>query len=286
MNRRIVVLAVLLLVAIGVWWSLQEPERVERTPAEVGASVQRDIAYGPHERNRLDVYTPDLPGPFPTIIWLHPGGWTSGDKARSMPVWDWTERGYAVVAVDYRYAIAPDTVADSVDDALAAVGFVIDHHADWNLDSDRIGVYGFSAGGHLAAMVGHADLAVAAIAIAGAPTDFDPLLDPGVTFFDGKRGPAVVDAARALLGCTASPGTCDRLATESSPAQLSPGSADLLIVHGDRDPIVDIDQAYRLHDHLVAEGAAPLLVIVEGGSHEPHVTEGGIDVFFDERLLS
>jgi acetyl esterase/lipase len=203
-----------------------------------------------------------------------------------MPVWDWTTRGYAVVAVDYRYAIAPDTVADSVDDALAAVTFIIDRHADWDLDPDRIGVYGFSAGGHLGAMIGHADLAVAAIAIAGAPTDFGPLLDPDATFFDGKRGPAVVTAARELLGCTVSPETCDELSTESSPAQLSPGSADLLIVHGDRDPIVDVDQAYRLHDHLVAEGATPLLVIVEGGGHDPHVTEGGIDAFFDDRLLS
>ena len=51
-----------------------------------------------------------------------------------MPVWDWTDRGYAIVAVDYRYAIAPDTVADAVDDTLAAVRFVVANAAEWRLD--------------------------------------------------------------------------------------------------------------------------------------------------------
>ena len=285
-HRNAIALAALLVVAIGALWLLKEAAPVERTPARAGAIAELDISYGPHERNRLDVYTPRESGSHPTIIWFHPGGWVAGDKAASMPVWNWTKRGYAVVSVNYRYAIAPDTVADSVDDALAAATFVLDHHQEWNLDPDRIGIYGFSAGGHLAAMVAHADLGVAAIAIAGAPTDFAPLLDPAATFFDGNRGPAVVTAARALLGCTDSPETCDQLATESSPAQLSPGSADLLIVHGDNDPIVDVDHAIRLHDHLVAEDSPPLLVIVEGAGHIPHVEKGGISAFFDERLLS
>ena len=286
MNRRITILAGLLLAALVTLWLVYEPLPEELTPAKAGAEADRDISYGPHERNRLDVYTPDRAGPHPTIIWMHPGGWVAGDKAASMPIWDWTDRGYAVVSVNYRYALAPATVGDSVDDALAAVAHVIDHAAEWELDRDRIGIYGFSAGGHLAAMVAHAGLDVAAVAIAGAPTDFAPMLEPDATFFDGKIGPAVVDATRDLLGCTAAPDTCDRLATAVSPAQLSPGPSDLLIVHGDRDPIVDVDQATRLFEHLEAAGATPSLVIVEGGGHSPHVDEGGIAAFFDERLLS
>ena len=125
-----------------------------------------DVAYGPEGRNRLDVYTPPTDGPHPTIIWFDPGGWVAGDKAASMPVWDWTERGYAIMSVNYRYAVAPDTVADAVDDALAAVRFVIANHAEWQLDAERIGVFGFSAGGHLAAMVAHENRPVA-VAIAG-----------------------------------------------------------------------------------------------------------------------
>ena len=279
-------LAALLPVAVVVLWFARDPEPEQQTPELAGADTDRDIAYGPEPRNRLDVYTPGTDGPHPTIIWLHPGGWVVGDKTASMPVWDWTDRGYAIVAVDYRYAIAPDTVADAVDDTLAAVRFVVANAAEWRLDPERIGVFGFSAGGHLAAMVAHENLPVAAVAIAGAPTDFAPLLDSDATFFDGQRGPDVVTLARERLGCTDRPGDCDELARAVSPAQLSPGTADLLIVHGDRDSIVDVEQATRLHDHLVAEGADPQLVIVEGGGHVPHVEEGGIAAFFDERLLS
>lgn len=287
MNRRVIVLAGLLVAAIAVLWLVRDPAPEERTPALAGADAARDIAYGPEPRNRLDVYTPDdSEGPYPTVIWLHPGGWVAGDKAISMPVWEWTDKGYAIVSVNYRYAIAPHAVADSVADAIAAVQFVVDNHAEWDLDPERIGIYGFSAGGHLAAMAAHENLPVVAVAIAGAPTDFGPLLDPDVSFFDGRRGPAVVTLAQGLLGCTDAPDDCDESARAVSPAQLDPGAPELLIVHGDRDPIVDVDQAIRLHEHLTSAGASPSLVIVEGGGHAPHVEEGGIADFFDERLLS
>lgn len=286
MNRRTLSLVALLVVAIAVLWWVRDQREVALTPLEAGADAHLDIEYGAHERNTLDVYTPEGDGPHPTIVWLHPGGWVSGDKAASMPVWDWTDRGYAVVSVNYRYAIAPDTVAGSVDDGLAAVRHVLANHAEWDLDPSRLGVYGFSAGGHLAAMIAHEKLPVAAIAVAGSPTDFGPLLDPAVEFFDGNRGPEVVTAAQNLLGCSAAPLECDGQATAVSPAQLAPGDVDLLIVHGAIDHIVDVDQAHRLFDNLVELGAKPSLVIVEDGGHSPHIEEGGIAQFFDERLLS
>jgi acetyl esterase/lipase len=286
MTSRVSVLVGLLVAALGALWWVQEPAPVERTPALVGADAHLDVEYGNHEFQRLDVYTPDSPGPHPTIVWLHPGGWIAGDKAASMPVWEWTERGYAVVSINYRYAIHPHTVADSVDDALAAVQHVLDRSGEWDLDASRVGVYGFSAGGHLAAMIAHEQLDVAAVAIAGAPTDFTALLDPDVRFFDGRTGAAVVAAARDLLGCQERIDTCHGLAVSASPAQLSGDSVDFLIVHGALDHIVDVDQAYRLHHHLVASGHTPELVIVEDGGHEPLVDEAGIAEFFDERLLS
>jgi len=286
MTKRTASLALLLVAAVGLLWWIREQREVPLTPLEAGADGHLDIDYGPHERNKLDVYTPEGDGPHPTLIWLHPGGWVAGDKGASMPVWDWTDRGYAVVSVNYRYAIAPSTVADSVDDGIAAVRHVLANHSEWNLDVDRIGVYGFSAGGHLAAMISHEKLPVAAIAIAGAPTDFGPLLDPSVPFFDGNRGPEVVARAKDLLGCTPNPSECDRIATSVSPAQLSSGEVELLIVHGEADHIVGVDQAQRLFDGLVAQGAFPSLVIVDAGGHAPHLDEGGITDFFDERLLS
>ncbi|MEQ8839368.1 MAG: alpha/beta hydrolase [Acidimicrobiales bacterium] len=288
---RIGVLVALLITAIGTLWWMRDPTPVALTPAEVGATRFADVAYGPHDRNRFDVYVPEGAGPHPTVIWFHPGGWVHGDKAASMPVWDWTERGYAVVSVNYRYADDPDTVNDSVDDAIAAVRRIRTGQTEWDLDVDRMGIYGFSAGGHLAAMVGHAggvdaDLRVAAIAIAGAPTDFVALLDPAVPFFDGNRGPDVVVAVQDLLGCTSSPATCEARASAASPARLDPGPADLLVVHAANDHIVDVDQAHRLQAHLEAAGSPAQVVVVDEGGHSPLLEEGGIAEFFDERLLS
>lgn len=289
--RRVAVLVVLLVVAGVVWWAVRDRSPEERTPASVGADTERDIAYGSHPRQRIDVYTPDGPGPHPTVVWLHPGGWTAGDKAASMPVWDWTERGYAIVSVNYRYAVAPHTVADSIDDALAAIDLVLTDHRRWDLDPERVGVYGFSAGGHLAAMIGQAGRDVVAVAVAGAPTDLVVMLDPDATYFDGKRGEPMVEAMRALLGCTDEPDTCEERATAASPARLpavtsgTAGSVETLVVHGTADFIVDPDQATRFHEHLLAAGAPVSFQLVPDGGHGPLVTEGGIAEFFDERLL-
>lgn len=287
--RRVAVLVLLLVGALLVWWAVRDRVPEERTPSSVGADVDRDIAYGSHPRQRLDVYTPDGPGPHPTVVWLHPGGWTAGDKAASMPVWDWTDRGYAIVSVNYRYAVAPHTVADSVADALAAVDLVLADHRRWDLDPERVGVYGFSAGGHLAAMIGQAGRDVAAVAVAGAPTDLLAMLDPDATYFDGKQGEPMVTAMRALLGCTDDHGACEDLATAVSPARLptdTAGGVEFLVVHGTSDFIVDPEQATRLHEHLEAGGAAVALQLVPDGGHGPLVAEGGIAEFLDERLLS
>src|SRR5690349_19667829 len=45
-----------------------------------GATVDRDVAYGPHERNKLDVFTPKGDGPFPVVVLVHGGGWQGGNK--------------------------------------------------------------------------------------------------------------------------------------------------------------------------------------------------------------
>lgn len=286
MKLRVVVLAALLVAAIGALFLIRTRGDDQLTPLDAGADGHLDIRYADHsDRNLIDVYTPAGAGPHPTIIWLHPGGWVQGDKAASMPIWDWTERGYAVVAVNYRYAADPDTVAESTADAIDATRFIVEHHADWNLDLERIGVYGFSAGGHLAAMIATTELPISALAIAGAPTDFGPMLDLTDPFFDGRSGPAVAEVARMLLGCE-DPAGCAAAATAVSPAQLEPGAAPVLVVHGENDSLVYVDNARRYAAHLESHEVDVRLVIVAGGVHAPHVDLGGIDVFFDEHLLS
>ncbi len=272
-------LGLALVAVVGVLLVAAQPgdEAERRTPALVGAVADLDVVYDDASpRNRLDVYTPSSgDGPFPTVVYLHPGGWVAGDKSGSMPVWDWTERGYAVVSANYRYARPPGTIADAVDDAEAAVRFVVDHGGDWNLDVERVGVFGFSAGGHLAAMLTFRQLPVAVVAVAGAPTDLVALLEPDVAFFDGLSGSAVAESIAERLGC-ASVEACQDEAGAVSPARLSgpAGSMPILIVHGSADPIVSVDQAQALYDHLRAWHADVELVVVDGAGHDPLVDHG------------
>lgn len=267
MNRRISALLAALIVALGVVvWASQDIAPQQRSPLDVGAVAELDVRYGPAERNLLDVYTPATRGPHPVIVYFHPGGWVDGDKSWSIPIWDWTEQGYAVVSANYTLAREPGTIHDSVDDAETAVRFVLAEGDRWDLDTDRLGVFGFSAGGHLAVMVSQRDLPVLAVALVGAPTNLRGLLDPTTPFFDGRFGPEVSLVMRERLGCAPS-ASCVADATLMSPTEGTAGAAPVLIVHGGADPIVDSSHAVDLERSLRDQGAEVELVIVEGGLH-------------------
>lgn len=273
------------LVAVGVVAALALRSRFDRsprTPVDAGATVVGDVAYGNHPRQRLDVFVPAAgDGPHPAVIWIHPGGWFSGDKSDDMPVWDWTDRGFVVVAINYRFAVDGATIRDSVADALAATTLVLDKAEQWSIDANRVGVYGFSAGGHLAAMVAADNPRVAAVVTAGAPTDFRLLIDPATAIFE-ERSPA--DAAaeiRSRLGCV---GDCEHEVDSLSPALQAPGEAPVLIVHGEDDTIVHSSQAQSLAAAWRLAGAAVQLIIAPGRGHSADHPGLEIEEFFREHL--
>lgn len=99
-----------------------------------------------------DVYVPDGDGPFPAIIFLHGGGWRFGDRRLAPDLRRFfAESGFVMVSIDYRLsgeAIFPAAVIDTK----TAIRWLRRHAADYNIDPERIGLWGSSAGGHLAAM--------------------------------------------------------------------------------------------------------------------------------------
>lgn len=251
-----------------------------RTPRQTDADATLDFAYGEHPRQRYDVFVPDGDGPFPAIVWIHGGGWLVGDKTESMPVWDWTDRGYVVIAVNYRFADGEHTIADATADTITAIEQVLAAADTHRIDSTRVGVYGFSAGGHLAGMVQAADLGVAAVAVGGAPTDFEPLVDPARSVFELRPSSEAAAVIRERLGCDDDCG--DEIAT-LSPARVAPGSAPVLIVHGTADGFVDVSQARAYAAHLEASNVRHRLVIVDGGGHG-FPDAGAVEAFFDAEL--
>jgi acetyl esterase/lipase len=100
----------------------------------------------------MDLRVPDGDGPFPVIVFLHSGAWISGDRGGG-PALRQAARGYAVASIDYRLAPQFHWPAQ-IEDCKAAVRWLRANAARFHLDANRVGVFGTSAGGHLAAVLG------------------------------------------------------------------------------------------------------------------------------------
>src|SRR5947209_12678438 len=133
---------------------LAAPAAAQRPPLPEGTKVEKDLSYGPNgERNTLDLYLPPSERPLPLIIWVHGGGWQNGSKAGGGPALRMAGRGYAVASINYRLS-GMATFPAQIEDVKAAVRFLRANARKYNLDPDRFGAWGGSAGGHLVALLG------------------------------------------------------------------------------------------------------------------------------------
>jgi acetyl esterase/lipase len=119
-----------------------------------GPAVYRDLPYvtNGHQRQKLDLYIPKSEEKLPLIIRIHGGAWLAGSKESEGPG-DFVRNGYAVASINYRlsqHAIFPA----QIEDCKSAVRYLRANAQKYNLDPNRFAVWGASAGGHLAALLG------------------------------------------------------------------------------------------------------------------------------------
>lgn len=117
-----------------------------------GVRAQADLAYGGHDRHRLDVYAPATPGPHPVLVWWHGGGFIRGSKAQRANVGWWGAReGFVTVLPNYR--LAPESRWPCGPEDVAAVWQWLQTHAPGlGGDPARVVLAGESAGAaHVAA---------------------------------------------------------------------------------------------------------------------------------------
>jgi acetyl esterase/lipase/CubicO group peptidase (beta-lactamase class C family) len=241
------------------------------------AQMITDITYHAGSAARqLDLFLPP-PGNDslrPAIVFVHGGGWRQGDKGeglfRSLPE-QYAGQGYVCISVNYRLAQEAAFPA-CLEDVKCAVRWLRAHAGDYNVDPDRIGAFGISAGAHLVALLGlvgpeaglegsgpHADQAsaVQAVCAVATPTDFThwELRDS----FD-----------RAIRPLLAGPDeTFARRAAQASPlTHVRKEAPPFLVIHGTTDDVVHIDQADRFVEALKHAGASDVTVLrVEGAGH-------------------
>ena len=256
--------------------SQEQPKRPAppRLPKDVKAL--RDLPYveGGHEQNRLDLYLPEkADGRLPLVVWIHGGGWQGGNK-ENCPAVSFATKGYAVASVNYRlsqHAIFPA----QIEDCKAAIRWLRANAATYGIDARRIGVWGGSAGGHLAALLGvtghmsdfdtgpnlDQSSAVQCVLDFFGPTDF---LHYGAVPMERLDGPT--SAAAQLIGGPIS--THPVQARRASPVYfVGKDAAPFLIFHGGRDPIVPLQQSQELNAALEKAGVESSLHVIAGGGH-------------------
>ena len=125
---------------------------VKPAPAPKRAPTVANVPYGKHERQVLDFYKADSSKPTPLLFFIHGGGWVAGDKSGVGELEACLKAGISVVSINYRYSwqaqlagVMPP-VKWPLEDAARALQFVRSRAVEWNIDKQRIGASGGSAG--------------------------------------------------------------------------------------------------------------------------------------------
>lgn len=222
----------------------------------MGQSLKGDLEYGRvgEQSLKLDLHLPGTKSP-PLIVYVHGGAWRAGSKSE-VPIIKLLDQGFAIASIDYRLstqAVFPAQVYD----IKAAIRFLRANAGKYHISAKRIGIIGSSAGGHLAALVGvsngnrelegntgeHFDQSSDAqciVSLYGA-SNLESILSQSTEFGLKMRVPAL----RLLLGGL--PTEKVELARLASPvAHLDRNDPPLLLVHGDADPQMPIQQSEEL----------------------------------------
>ena len=239
------------------------------TPAKILA--QRDLVYAsPGGRAlHLDLLKPEgAKEPLPVVMHIHGGGWFEGGRGWE-PIRTLAAQGFAVADVEYRLTDEAKWPAQ-IEDVVAAVHWIKAHAGEHGLDAGRVGAWGHSAGGHLVALLG-AHKEVRAVAALSPPTD---LRDPNA-WNDWPRG-----VLTRLFGKPEGGRREAEVAASPISSDLK-GSAPTLIVHGDADDVVPLDQAQRYYAALKAAGVPTALLRLSDAGHDLGASAIGWDGIAD-----
>ncbi|MFN4178891.1 MAG: alpha/beta hydrolase fold domain-containing protein [Armatimonadota bacterium] len=273
----------------------------QQIPTDV--EVLRDVPFGKGGERTLTMHIirpkekPEKP--MPVIVWIHGGAWLGGSKDSGIPqLIPFARRGYFGASISYRFSKEAKFPAQ-IEDCKCAVRFLRAKAKEFHIDPERIGVWGSSAGGHLAAML-------------GVTSDVKGLEGSGGWEGYSSRVSAVCDwfGPSDLISMVHEPSAIDRTsancpealliggpvlenkekAMKASPVTyVSAGDPPFLIMHGDKDNVVPLNQSVRLFEALKKAGVEVTFVKLKGAGHggrgfsSPQVRQL-ITAFFDRHL--
>ena len=219
----------------------------------------------------LDIFSPRASGPSPAVVLIHGGGWRAGERAHVHDMARMlTTLGFAAIAVDYRKTETetyrfPGAIAD----LRCAIRYLRIHSQELGIDPQRIGAVGFSAGGHLAALLATAP--DAAGLDDGCPYEgTSPAIQSVVSYYgpyDLTRRQDFVRRARRLIDQVTEGPNAERSRLLSPVTHLDAGDPPVLLIHGERDRVVPARQARVMRAALRRHGVPNRLLVVPTGGH-------------------
>lgn len=227
-------------------------------------------------KHLLDIYLPEkISGKVPLVIFIHGGGWLVNDKYADMgymkkTVAEIVSNGFALASIDYRFATQAIFPAQ-MQDCNRAISFLFDNADQYGFDTNRFAVMGFSAGGHLASLVGLSK-----------NNNLENFFMPGTTksfsikavvdfygpaeliLFPGNHDPQSPESI--LIGAT--PLARPDLAKAASPVTyVDKNDPPFLLIHGEKDDMVSPKQSQLLSAWLTVAGVQNELIIVKDAPH-------------------
>lgn len=240
----------------------------------------------------LDLYLPPGPHkPHPLIVYIHGGGWAFGQPRQSGAFVNWPDvlaliasRGYTVASVEYRLSSeAPFPAA--IQDVKAAIRWLRFHAPQYEINPREVGVWGGSAGGHLAALA-----AVSCRVNALSPTvSGGPKIAPGIGqakiapagpqrscvqafatwygVFKFAQGPRIPSLVRLFLGCAHTECTPTQVDAANPWTYVKSGEPPGLLIVGSADTVVGAQQSRNFYHLLRAHGDPAQLLVIPGVNH-------------------
>jgi acetyl esterase/lipase len=210
----------------------------------------------------------------PVVILLHGGAWQRGDKS-SMTGTGQTlaKRGYAAFAINYRFAPG-STHPSQLQDMQQALRYLQAHAAEYKLDLNRLGAWGYSAGGHLASLLAvqpMSDLPTVKVTIAGAPPS-------------DLSAPEARDASSVKIYMGSSYSQIPALYDQASPRrQVRTGMSPVFLYHGTIDTVVPPVQSENFVKTLQAANVPVQIVWLTGKDHS---TASGATTLYRDKAFA
>ena len=226
---------------------------------------------GKDYRLTLDIYQPQGEGPFPAVLAIHGGAWRSGSKITMLRhAWALASAGYVVVAINYRHAPEHKFPAQ-IHDCKQAIRWIRYHADRYGIDKDKVAAFGYSAGGHLASLLGSSNpqdglegpikderlkdipTRIQAVIAGGAVCDFDWVAPDSnlLKYWLGNNratDPAVYQRATPIH-------------------YLSKTTPPFLFFHGDQAAVVPISSPLAMHQKLIDMGLQSEFHTASGKGH-------------------